>query len=228
MARETRRSTTERYKYGMCLNDECPKCKSKEIQQIPSRKEFVCEECGKELRECPPPKTKSKLPIFIVVGLVVLAAVIGGIIMFSGNNSNEDVVTADSTAVEVQQDTIAVTNTEARVDTVKIEKVIEKETTPVAQKTTTTTTTTTKSTGVSSGSLNLGYAKYTGSTQAGKPHGQGRMTFTSSHAIDSRDSKGRVADAGDYVIGEWNSGNLVQGRWYGSDGNVKGSVIIGM
>ena len=46
-----------RYRYGICLNDNCSKCKSKEVQQIAARKELVCEECGKPLRECPPPKT---------------------------------------------------------------------------------------------------------------------------------------------------------------------------
>ena len=55
----------------------------------------------------------------------------------------------------------------------------------------------------------------------------GRMVFTSSHVIDSKDPKGRVAEAGDYVIGEWADGHLVQGIWYGSDNQVKGSVIIG-
>ena len=54
------------------------------------------------------------------------------------------------------------------------------------------------------------------------------MTYKSSRLIDSRDSKGRTAEPGDYVIGEWNNGKLVQGRWYGSDGNVKGSILIGM
>jgi hypothetical protein len=53
------------------------------------------------------------------------------------------------------------------------------------------------------------------------------MVFKSSHVIDSKDSKGRIAEAGDYVIGEWSNGHLVQGIWYGSDNQVKGSIIIG-
>jgi hypothetical protein len=53
------------------------------------------------------------------------------------------------------------------------------------------------------------------------------MVFTTSHVIDSKDPKKRVAEAGDYVIGEWSDGHLVQGIWYGADNQVKGSVIIG-
>jgi len=46
-----------RYRYGICLNDSCSKCKSKEVQQIAARKDLICEECGKPLRECPPPRS---------------------------------------------------------------------------------------------------------------------------------------------------------------------------
>ncbi|MBQ9636671.1 MAG: Ig-like domain-containing protein [Prevotella sp.] len=76
----------------------------------------------------------------------------------------------------------------------------------------------------SSGSKNLGYATFKGTWPNDV---NGRMVFKTSHVIDSRDPKGRVAEAGDYVIGEWSEGHLVQGIWYGSDNQVKGSVIIG-
>lgn len=76
----------------------------------------------------------------------------------------------------------------------------------------------------SSGSRDLGYATFKGSWPNDV---SGRMIFKTSHVIDSRDPKKRVASAGDYVIGEWSDGHLVQGIWYGSDNQVKGSVIIG-
>jgi len=53
------------------------------------------------------------------------------------------------------------------------------------------------------------------------------MDFKSSHVIDSKDPKGRVAEPGDYVIGEWSEGHLVQGVWYGADHKAKGSILIG-
>ena len=76
----------------------------------------------------------------------------------------------------------------------------------------------------SSGTKNLGYATFKGSWPNDV---NGRMIFKSSHVIDSKDPKKRVAEAGDYVIGEWSDGHLVQGIWYGADNQVKGSVIIG-
>ena len=69
MSRDSKRSANERLKYGICLNDECSMCKSKEIQSVPMRKDLLCSECGKELRECPPPKKKnSKKPLYISDG----------------------------------------------------------------------------------------------------------------------------------------------------------------
>jgi len=71
--------SAERFKYGICLNDECPLCKEKKVQQIPMRKDLVCSECGKPLRECPPPKTgPNKKLIVAIVGAVVGVAAIGG------------------------------------------------------------------------------------------------------------------------------------------------------
>ena len=69
-----------RFRYGMCLNENCSKCKSKEVQTISARKDFVCSECGKALRECPPPaRSKNKLVMIIVAVVVVAAGVIVGI-----------------------------------------------------------------------------------------------------------------------------------------------------
>lgn len=81
---------------------------------------------------------------------------------------------------------------------------------------------------IQTGTKNLGYGTYKGSLVSGQPHGvNGRLIFKSSHVIDSRDPKGRVAEPGDYVIGEFYEGHLVQGIWYDADNQVKGSIIIG-
>lgn len=84
----------------------------------------------------------------------------------------------------------------------------------------------TKSNSSASGTHNLGYATWTGSMRSGKPHGNGTMTYSASHRIDPRDSKARTAQKGEYVIGEWSNGNLVQGRWFKDDGS-KEVIIIG-
>ena len=75
-----------------------------------------------------------------------------------------------------------------------------------------------------SGSKDLGYATFKGTWPNDV---NGRMVFKTSHVIDSKDPKKRMAEAGDYVIGEWSEGHLVQGIWYGSNNQVKGSVILG-
>lgn len=230
-----RNSEHLRYRYGICLNDNCQKCKNKEVQQVSVRKDFVCEECGKPLRECPPPKSgPNKMVIAAIAAVIVIAVGVGCFLGFSGGDTPEstpvDSLYLQSDSLSQSSDTVTVVRTDTikQIDTVTIEKTVEKVETPKAIKTTTTTTKTSKASGSTKGSVNLGYAKFTGTVSGGKPNGQGTMRFTSSHVIDSRDPKGRVADAGDYVIGEWVSGKLVQGRWYGSDNNVKGSIIIGM
>lgn len=200
--------------------------------------DFVCLECGEELQpyveDKVPEKGKSKTPILIGVAVIVLAIIIGCVFAFTGGSNEPEVAVVDSTKVDssavAKTDTVTIVKTDTikQIDTVTIEKTVEKVETPKATKTTTTTTKTSKASGTAKGSVNLGFAKFTGTVSGGKPNGQGTMRFTSSHVIDSRDPKGRVADAGDYVIGEWVSGKLVQGRWYGSDNNVKGSIIIGM
>ena len=223
---QTRNNDRIRFRYGICLNDNCEKCKSKEVQEIHARKDFVCAECGKPLRECPPPKKggNGKL-IGIIAGVVVLLAVIGGIIAMSGSGGEtpkqEPVAVApvDSDSIKAAQmaaENQRLKDSLAAVETAKAEKkeapVKEAQPAPAPKPT------------PASGSKNLGYATFKGTWPNDV---NGRMVFNSSHVIDSKDPKKRVAEAGDYVIGEWADGHLVQGIWYGADNQVKGSVIIG-
>ena len=83
----TNRSERVRFRYGLCLNDSCPKCKSKEVQQIAARKDFVCAECGKALRECPPPRAFwDKYGKMIIGGGVALVAIILGVVFLAGGD----------------------------------------------------------------------------------------------------------------------------------------------
>lgn len=79
----------------------------------------------------------------------------------------------------------------------------------------------------SSGTLDLGYATYKGEQKNGHPHGTGTLTFKSAHLIDSRDPKDRVAEAGDYVSGLFYQGHVETAKWYGADGSLKGSLLLG-
>lgn len=68
---------------------------------------------------------------------------------------------------------------------------------------------------------------FSGQKKNGFPHGQGTLTFTQKRLIDTHDEKGRMAEKGDYIIGEWDNGHLIQGKWYDATGNAKGSIVIG-
>lgn len=217
-----------RYRYGICLNDNCEKCKSKEVQEIPARKDFVCAECGKPLRECPPPKKGGNGKVIgVIAGVVILLAIIGGIIAMSGSGEETPkqepvtVASVDSDSIKAAQmaaENQRLKDSLAAVETAKAEKkeAPVKEAQPVP--------TPAPKPAPKAGSKNLGYATFKGTWPNDV---NGRMVFSSSHVIDSKDPKKRVAEAGDYVIGEWADGHLVQGIWYGADNQVKGSVIIG-
>ena len=254
-----------RYRYGICLNDNCEKCKSKEVQEIPARKDFVCQnpECGKPLRECPPPKKGGNTKLIgILIGGLVLLVVIGGIIAYCDGSTTartsvqiapvdsdsiraaqmevenqrlKDSLAAKSVQVShVDSDSIRVAQVEAENLRLKdslaaVASAAEAEKKKAAEKPSAVSTPVEKHSSTpkpvtSGGSKNFGYATFKGSWPNDV---NGRMIFKTSHIIDSRDPKGRVAEAGDYVIGEWSDGHLVQGIWYGADNQVKGSVIIG-
>ena len=165
--------------------------------------------------------------IGIIAAAVVLLAIIGGILAISG--SGDDKPHRDSVAVApVDNDSIRAAQMEAEnqrlkdslaaVEAANAKKQEVPAATPAAP------APKPAPAPASSSSKDLGYATFKGSWPNDV---NGRMVFKTSHIIDSRDSKKRMAEAGDYVIGEWSDGHLVQGIWYGADNQVKGSVIIG-
>lgn len=233
-----------RYNWGICTNRDmdgngtpCPKCASKEKQKVINGHDFVCSECGERLSKVQPPKTplqKLKPVIIVAIVVVVIAAIVAAIAFSGGSKDNAKPAVTDTTAVKTdtaatttdakQQTTDQTTTqgTNAKDQSTEQTEVVK---TKVEKKSTTSTTTPSRS---QSGSKNLGYAIFKGTLKGGVPDDvNGRLIFKTSHVIDSRDPKGRVADAGDYVIGEFSEGHLVQGIWYGSDNVVKGSIIIG-
>ena len=214
---------------GMCRNEDCEMCD--QIQEA-EKSNFKCEKCGKDLipfgnKVSEPGGGPNTKLIGIIVGVVVLLAIIGCIIAFSGGSEekpapapvpevkeNTDSIKAAQEAAEQQRIKDSLDAVAAAEAAKKQEAEKKTEPVPAAQ----------KPVKPASGSKNLGYATFKGSWPNDV---NGRMVFTSSHVIDSKDPKKRVAEAGDYVIGEWADGHLVQGIWYGSDNQVKGSVIIG-
>lgn len=248
-----------RYRYGICLNDKCEKCKSKEIQKITVRKDLLCEECGKPLRECPPPKNFSqkygKLVGIGVAALVIIGGVLTVFLLPSKTDPSEpapavadsvkvDTIVpmvpprADSVASEALNDSL---RAKAYADSIRLAKAdsilqaneaalnANDDSTNTAaprQKPDEQVTSSKPSTGNTSSTHRLSYGSWNGKMKNGQPHGTGTMTYSTSHTIDSRDTKGRVAQPGEYIVGEWDNGHLVQGRWFKKDG-TKEAVIIG-
>lgn len=192
-----------RYRYGICLNDNCSKCKSKEVQQIAARKEFICEECGKSLRECPPPKTSwQKYGKLIMGGSVaaILAIVVILLTMLpSGNSNSGEKVEKDSTVVVTPPEIDKSKDEDKTKETTKTED--EKPQELINGR----------------GTVNLGYGKYTGDLKNSKPHGWGKITYTKSTKIVN--SKDFVANPGDTFEGEFRDGKISGQGYWTHDGN---------
>lgn len=223
----TRSSERLRYRYGICLNDNCPKCKEKEVQEIPARKDFVCSnpECGKPLRECPPPKKgmNTKLIGGIVAALVVIGGGAGAFFAMGGDDAEkkepvktevpaEKVDTVATPAPEVAEAPAEKKAEETKQEAPKPEVAKAPADKPAAPKAVTN----------GRGTVNLGYATYSGELRNGKPDGAGVMTFKSSHKAGRNFKTGEdvYGEPGETVDGVFSNGFLQVGTISKKDGNV--------
>ena len=227
---------------GVCHNyDGCDKAAEKIVQEA-EKSNFVCEECGKPLypiKKGPKPAGDGKRIATLIAIFGGAALVIGGIvygIVFGVQKSREN---AEAERIEIaRQDSIRAAEAaeQARLDSIKaLEEAAEaarlaEEAAAAAEQARLDSIKAAEEAAkavkkVSKGSLD--YGKWSGAWKNGQPNGTGTMTYTKEHLIDSRDPKKRVAQPGDYIIGELSNGRLVQGKWYDASNNVKGSIIIG-
>lgn len=193
-------------KIGICVNIDCDNYK-KEVEVEPGG-EFECPLCHQPLKEGKSSKKdpddsgkKSKLGL-IVGGIVVLAALGGGGYYFMSGNPGPDVAEPDS--LEVPPVVVPAADT-MKVDTPEVKE----------EKTTPTSTTSVVING--RGTIDLGYATYTGDLKNGKPHGYGTLTYKSSRKIVS--SKDFVANPGDTFEGEFRDGKISGLGYWKHDGN---------
>lgn len=108
----TNRNERLRNRYGICLNDSCSKGKSKEVQEIPVRKDFVCAECGRPLRECRRPQTwweKHGKKVIIGTVVVLLAGTGVGVSMLGGDKEKISETEKEDTVITLPVDTPKVT-----------------------------------------------------------------------------------------------------------------------
>lgn len=232
-------------KKGICRNiDGCSLAENKEVQEVDSEN-FVCKECGRPLSEFsnkkaglnPQQKKRIKLIVILIVALLVIAGIVIAIVVISRNAAEKEALEQEQAREQARLDSIAKAEADslkaielaaeqARLDSIaEMERALLEqarldsiENAKNQQKK--------QNQAVSQGSID--YGKWSGSWKSGKPNGTGTMRYTKEHLIDSRDPQKRVAQKGDYIIGEFYEGKLIQGVWYDASNTVKGSIIIGM
>lgn len=236
-------------KRGKCTNyGECDD--ANKIFEIEDGQPFECPSCHEKLKEVDAngkpirssaQKKKGKQgrinPLFIIIGCIVTGLIIAAIIIFAPGKENEivepvvdetplDYIQPEEQVMPNRNDTLVI-----RVEGLEnaqdpITHIEEPDTTSQSTTTTVQTSKITTNKSPATTSHKLSYGTWTGGWKNGQPHGNGTMTYSTSHTIDARDTKGRIAQPGEYIIGEWDNGHLVQGRWFKKDG-TKEAVIIG-
>lgn len=231
------RTTHLQFRYGQCLNDGCSKCKSKEIQEIPVRKDFVCQECGKELREVQRPRSfGEKYGKTITAAIAAVVVIGGGIAWFASSGSDsekpaQEVTVADSSAVATPDTTATQATKEVAEETPAAQETPAQETTaapapaPKASQAPSAPKAAPAATAKAANGASLKCGKYEGPMAGGKPDGVGGViTVTRSYTIDLKDGSGNSIniEAGDRISNtKFKNGVLQQGQLIRSNGERK-------
>ncbi len=195
-------------KEGICKNIECEKFN--ESVEVEPGEEFVCPKCGKPLREKSGGKNgrqaKGKGGKGKMIGIIAVAAIVlAGIcyFVFMPADKSTEIVQEDPIIEEpkdnVGQEAENVSEEDNSVTDGPIE-VIEQPKPSVY------------------GTVDLGYASYTGDLKDGKPHGHGTLTYKAEHRIVS--SKDFIAQPGDTFDGEFRNGRISGQGYWKHDGNT--------
>jgi hypothetical protein len=227
---ERNRKERQLVRYGQCLNEDCEKCKKKEIQQIPMRKEFVCEECGKPLFEVQPQRSWFDKNRKAIITAIVAVVIIGGGIAWFSNSGDAPIPQTKTVTDSVAANQIDTTKTAEQVEETAAseQRQSAEDVTPTQpeQKTATNATESKpKTETASSNSARLKCGKYEGPMSGGKPNGiGGSITVTSSYTIDLKDGNGGkvTLEAGDRISNtKFKNGVLQQGQLIRSNGERK-------
>jgi hypothetical protein len=162
----------------------------------------------------------------LIAAIVAIVLVIGGVVFFlTSRGSSELEVVAETEVVaapipkpEVIEDPVEEVSVAVEPEPTKVVEPAPVKTQPAA---------TNNSAPKGTQTLSIGGNTYKGEVLNGKPHGMGTMYYRSSVQISPKDLKKRMADAGDYLTGEFFEGNVVQGKLFDSGNNVKEVIMIG-
>lgn len=190
--------------------------------------EFVCAECGAELEKvelCGAASGGKNHPerVKIVIAIVAVLLISMGIIYWM-NVRNSPGVAQEQKLAETDdsiQDNDEVYTEESGVAAGEGEEGEEEETYAVALDSADVKTLN----GV--GSVALSFGVYKGEVREGRPHGVGTLYYRKDHRISKYDGQERRAEPGDYIVGEFSKGELVQGKWFNVEKKQKGVIMIG-
>ena len=184
-------------KVGICVNLDCDNYK-KEVEIEPGA-EFECPLCHQRLKEkagTPHDSSGKGKIIAIVLALLVVGGGAAGYFMMGGESETKVEEPASVVETPVVEESAPV------VEEPKVEEPAKVETPKVFN---------------GKGTVDLGYATYTGDLKNGKPHGYGTLTYKKSQKIVS--SKDFVANPGDTFEGEFRDGKISGLGYWKHDGN---------
>ena len=201
---------TERFHYGICLNDECSKCRNKEVQQVPLRKELVCEECGKPLRKCAPASKKS-VTKYIMMGAIIIVLGLAGVFLL--NDGEEAEVPQQIRSEYVVQDDPVYPMLTEQVILPEKQEIINDDTISV------------QADAPKSITYKVEFGTYEGPMSNGKPHGYGgTIQVTHSYSIDLKKMPAEYLQVyeGDIIVStKFVNGVLRAGELHRKDGTRK-------
>jgi hypothetical protein len=175
--------------------------------------------------------TKSPINIKLIAAIAAGVLLIGGLVFYFVGGSSDKAETAEVTTTDTAATAPQAVEEPAITEVPTTPEVVA---TPEPVKPAPTANNTGNEAKVSGGSaskgtqsLSIGGNTYKGEVLNGKPHGMGTMYYKSSTQISPKDLKKRMAEAGDYITGEFFEGNVVQGKLFDADNNVKEVIMIG-
>lgn len=212
-------------KKGKCLNfGNCPKADRNEIIELDVTEDFICPECNSDLQEMVQRK-KSKLPWIILV-LLLLG---GGAAAYFLLVDKKTDLPPESSITQPISDTVDDFDNEkiTKDETIPTTTPEEIKETPVEKAPATKPTTTPSTPSSGTGTIAVSGGNYTGELKNGKPHGMGTLKYTTRTLISKRDAKGRYAEVGEYITGEFYEGELVNGKLFDKNGDQREALNIG-
>ncbi|MDR0231958.1 MAG: Ig-like domain-containing protein [Dysgonamonadaceae bacterium] len=79
----------------------------------------------------------------------------------------------------------------------------------------------------SNGNKFYSFGKYSGSMKNGIPDGNGTMTYTKYTRIAKHAREAYYAEDGDLFVGTWGNGDIVSGKLFDRNNNLKATILVG-